>query len=153
MPNNDNLEGATGTIVLTEGGQGSGGGGDAGNGIKSITISPAITTRPALESFFPIYLENLTEEEKQNGVVINVASTEEPSPGDYTLTVEPTGNWYAGIMGWDGDQQHVSENAGESVTASTSPAPRTQFTVAGLRTPTPSGEDDVVFVNINLDNE
>ena len=71
-------------------------GGEAGNGIKSISISPAITTTPALESLFPIYYEDLTEEQKQDGV--RVHGTVEPGvikSGDtYQFTITPTADWY-----------------------------------------------------------
>lgn len=123
------------------------GGGEAGNGIKSITISPAITTTPALESLFPIYYDDLTEEQKRDGITIN-CTRGDITQGEYTLTVEPTGDWYAGIQNWD-STPHVSENAGESVTASRTPVPATQFAVAGLSTP--SGEGDMFIVNINLE--
>lgn len=66
-------------------------GGEAGNGIKSITISPAITTTPALESLFPIYWEDLTDEQKQSGVTVEVGGT---LPEDYTYTVTPTTDWH-----------------------------------------------------------
>lgn len=96
VPNNDDLEGATGTIVLTEGGQGSGGGGDTGNGIRSISISPAITTTPALDSLFPIYYEDLTEEQKQEGLDVTLTAPNLPA-GEYTVTVTPTDEWYARV--------------------------------------------------------
>lgn len=72
-------------------------GGDEGkNGILSVTISPAITTTPALASLFPIYYEDLTEEQKQDGV--QITSTVEPGvlkSGDtYQLTITPTADWY-----------------------------------------------------------
>ena len=72
-------------------------GGEAGNGIKSITISPAITTTPALESLFPIYWEDLTEEQKQEHAVRIAASTQATMEvGDtYTVTVVPTADMYA----------------------------------------------------------
>lgn len=76
-------------------------GGEAGNGIKSITISPAITTTPALESLFPIYWEDLTAEEKEDGVYIEV-SVDAPQVADYTFTLTPTDDMYAGIMGVGG---------------------------------------------------
>lgn len=113
----------------------------------SISISPAITTTPALDSLFPIYWEDLTDEQKRDGITIN-CTRGDITPGEYTLTVEPTGDWYAGIQAWD-TNPHVSENAGESVTASTTPAPATQFAVYGLSTP--SGEGDMFVVNINLE--
>ena len=76
-------------------------GGDEGNGIKSITITPAITTDPALESLFPIYYENLTAEEKEDGVYIEV-DVDAPPVTDYTFTLTPTDDMYAGIMGIGG---------------------------------------------------
>lgn len=70
-------------------------GGEAGNGIKSITISPAITTTPALESLFPIYYEDLTEEQKQQGVAYPLSADNEPADGTpITITVTPTSDWY-----------------------------------------------------------
>lgn len=71
------------------------GGGDEGkNGLKSISISPAITTTPALDSLFPIYWDDLTEEEKQSGKTIAVEATYDEHE-DYYLTVTPTETWYA----------------------------------------------------------
>lgn len=69
-------------------------GGEEGDGIKSISISPAISTTPALESFFPIYWEDLTKEQKDNGVIINVETDGELS-GEYAVTITPTAEWYA----------------------------------------------------------
>lgn len=118
------------------------------NGIKSISISPAISTTPALESFFPIYWEDLTEEQRRDGITIS-CTRGDVTPGEYTLTVEPTGDWYAGIQGWS-DNPQVS-GIGKSVTASTTPFPATQFTVVGLSDP--NGEGDMVLVNITLESE
>lgn len=96
VPNNDNLTGATGTIVLTEGGQGSGGGGgdDTKHGIESITISPEVTTTPALDTVFPIYYEDLTDEQKDQGVNVEVEAASELSEG-FSYTITPTSDWYA----------------------------------------------------------
>ena len=69
-------------------------GGDAGNGIKSITITPAITTDPALESFFPIYWEDLTDEQKQDGVPVVINANIEDDV-QYTFTITPTADFYA----------------------------------------------------------
>lgn len=72
------------------------GGSDEGKqGLKSITISPAITTTPALESLFPIYWEDLTEEQKQQGVAYSLSASNEPADGTpVTITVTPTSDWY-----------------------------------------------------------
>lgn len=70
--------------------------GEAGSGILSITISPAITTTPALESVFPIYWEDLTEEERQDGVSVALTALNLPA-GDYTVTVAPTDDWYVRV--------------------------------------------------------
>lgn len=71
-----------------------GGSEEEGDGIKSVSISPAISTTPALESFFPIYWEDLTGEQKDNGVIINVETDGELS-GEYAVTITPTAEWYA----------------------------------------------------------
>ena len=69
-------------------------GGDEGkNGIKSITISPAITTTPALDSLFPIYWEDLTEEEKADGKSLTVEGNITTGT-TYTFNVTPTDDWY-----------------------------------------------------------
>lgn len=69
------------------------GGSDAGNGIKSITISPAISTTPALDSLFPIYWDDLTDEEKNGQKTVTVNST--LTSGDtYTATFTPSPDWY-----------------------------------------------------------
>lgn len=87
-------------------------GGEAGNGIKSITISPAITTTPALDSLFPIYYEDLTEEQKRD----DVRFTGEPATAlvegaTYTITATPTDSMFvadgAGV---------VSASAGAPIT-------------------------------------
>ena len=116
----------------------------------SISISPAITTTPALDSLFPIYWEDLTEEQRRDGITINCTSSGY-TPGDYTITVEPTGDWYAGVYGWGSDGPQMSENAGESVTATTTPVPPGNFTVVGMSVPDSSGNN--VFVDINLEYE
>ena len=71
------------------------GGSEAGNGIKSITISPAITTTPALESLFPVYYEDLTEEQKQSGVTLTLSTDAALTVGaEYTFTITPTADMY-----------------------------------------------------------
>lgn len=73
-----------------------GGGGDEGkNGLKSITISPAITTTPALDSLFPIYWEDLTEEQKQSGINYHGDAVGIGAGNEFTITVTPTSDWYA----------------------------------------------------------
>lgn len=59
----------------------------------SISISPAITTTPALDSLFPIYYEDLTEEQKQQGVEVITAATEEIT-GNMSATITPTMDMY-----------------------------------------------------------
>lgn len=60
----------------------------------SISISPAITTTPALDSLFPIYWDDLTDEEKENGIELTLVT--DTVPESVTLTVTPTSDWYAG---------------------------------------------------------
>ena len=88
-----------------------GGGGEDGNGIKSITISPAITTTPALESFFPIYWEDLTDEQKQDGVPVVINANIEDDV-QYTFTITPTADFYAasfdGVPGFGGKGEPIT---------------------------------------------
>lgn len=71
-----------------------GGGSGEGNGIKSITISPAITTTPALESLYPIYWEDLTDEQKQDGIILTIYADIDDG-AQYTFTITPTADFYA----------------------------------------------------------
>lgn len=61
----------------------------------SISISPAITTTPALDSLFPIYWDDLTEEEKLSGIQYTLGTSDD-IPDSVDITVTPTPDWYAG---------------------------------------------------------
>lgn len=63
----------------------------------NISISPAITTTPALDSLFPIYWEDLTDEEKEQQSKTIMLTTNRTLVDDttYTVTVTPTADWYA----------------------------------------------------------
>lgn len=72
------------------------GGGDEGKqGLKSISISPAITTTPALDSLFPIYWEDLTDEEKQTckQIAVTVPDLAFSVGDEYAITLEATDGW------------------------------------------------------------
>lgn len=90
-----------------------GGGSDEGkNGIKSISISPAISTTPALESLFPIYYEDLTEDEKGTHKAVSaVATTTLVDGNEYAVTATPTDNMYVAY-----GSDVVSESAGAPIT-------------------------------------
>lgn len=76
-----------------------GGGEDEGNGIKSISISPSITTIPALDTLFPLYWDDLEESEIQYGTDghrnVNVQLVGSLPEGMSTVTVTPTSDWKA----------------------------------------------------------
>lgn len=73
----------------------SGGGDEGKQGLKSISISPEITTTPALDSVYPIYYEDLTDEQKQEGVSISVTVPSGSLPTEeMTFTATPTSDWY-----------------------------------------------------------
>lgn len=76
----------------------------------SISISPAITTTPALDSVFPIYWDDLTDEEKVSGRDITLTAPYDEYT-DYYITVTPTDDWYA----FDPDT-HETGGEGEPVT-------------------------------------
>lgn len=111
---------------------------DEGNGIKSITITPAITTTPALESLFPIYYEDLTEEQKQNGIVFNLHTDEQHT--DFVLTITPTSDWH--FMDESGDESVRLEN-GEPVTFSGNTEFETTFECYG-------DDDDVKIISVKI---
>ena len=94
-------------------------GGDEGkNGIQSVTISPAITTTPALDSLFPIYWEDLTDEEKQGGKTIALSTDGTFEIGDQiAITVTPTPDMMAGAV--KGDDHNYGDNVGEAITLNT----------------------------------
>lgn len=87
-------------------------GGDEGKqGLKSISISPTVTTDPAIDSLFPIYYDDLTEEELQNHSVTRVVTYEGDTllEGEFSVTFTPTADWYA-------SQDFVFGGKGEPVT-------------------------------------
>ena len=103
------------------------GGSDEGKqGLKSISISPAITTTPALDSLFPIYYEDLTEEQKHNGIVFNVHTDERST--DFVLTVTPTSDWHG--FDYSGDDE-IRLDDGEPMTVSGNTDFETPFEVSG----------------------
>lgn len=121
-------------------------GGEGKNGIESITISPAITTTPALASLFPIYWEDLTEEQKQEGVILNLTS-EPITDGEYTVTVTPSENWYVLGVGV------VSENAGDPLTFTENAVGNMlQIRFGASYTSDPGDDDDImnIIVKINV---
>lgn len=85
-------------------------GGEEGDGIKSISISPAISTTPALESAFPIYW-NEERADSDGWMELNPSfHTDAPLHigEEYTFTITPTPDWHLKID----DTEHA---AGESV--------------------------------------
>lgn len=107
-------------------------------GLKSISISPAITTTPALESLFPIYYEDLTEEQKQNGIVFDVNTDEQST--DFVLTVTPTSDWH----GYDDSgEESVRIDDGEPMTVSGNTNFDTPFEVYG-------DDDDIKIIHVTI---
>lgn len=109
-------------------------------GLKSITISPAITTTPALDSLFPIYYDDLTEEQKESGILLSLYTEAGiiHSGDQYTATITPTEDWYA-----TDENNQIFGNKGEplivTLTAETDDA--LQFGMLGaMETNEPSGE-------------
>lgn len=74
-----------------------GGSEDEGNGIKSITITPALETTPTLDSLFPIYWDEAQAEEGWQYIRPVLKSATTLTDGTkYTVTVTPTPGWFAG---------------------------------------------------------
>lgn len=89
------------------------GGSDEGKqGLKSISISPAIQTTPTLDSLFPIYWDDLPEGEIEEGVEYKDYETtlhtgHALTQGDsYSVSITPTSEWHYGDIdniGGDGE--------------------------------------------------
>lgn len=58
----------------------------------SVSISPAITTAPALDSVH-VYWEDLTEEQKASGVRLALNCPNQLLTQDYAVTLTPTADW------------------------------------------------------------
>lgn len=73
-----------------------GGSEDEGNGILSISITPAVETTPALDSFFPIYWEDIPAEDITDGHFakkrIEVTYSGELG-SEYYITATPSDGW------------------------------------------------------------
>lgn len=109
-----NSDGTTEVKLIPK--SGGGGGDDEGkNGLLSLTISPAVTTTPALDSLFPIYWEDLPEGEIEEGVEYrNYDATLHTGHAltngtEYSVTSTPSSEWHIDSITGGGD-------AGETVT-------------------------------------
>lgn len=127
--------------------------GEDKNGILSVTISPAITTTPALDSLFPIYWEDLTDAQKRDGVsVVAVVGEGVITSGDeYSITVTPTGDWYAGVMGDVPEFGDKGEPMAFTVTATDND--NLGFTVFAVENPDGEYGTNGLFANVSIQTE
>lgn len=65
----------------------------------NISISPAITTTPALDSLFPVYYEDLTEDQKVDGISRTIITAPVTPDTDYKFTATPTSGWFIVVFG------------------------------------------------------
>lgn len=78
-------------------------------GLKSISISPAITTTTALDSLFPIYWDDLPEGVVEEGVEYRYYETtlhtgyDLTNGTEYTISATPTSDWRVYHYGTGGD--------------------------------------------------
>ena len=88
------------------------GGSEGKQGVKSISISPAITTNPALDSV-NVYWDDLTEEQKESGEVrLTIMCLQELGEmTEYTITMTPTDTWAIAVS----DDYTVGEPASVSM--------------------------------------
>lgn len=133
-----NSDGTTGVKLIPKSG------GDEGKqGLKSISISPAITTTPALDSLAPIYYDDLTEEQKQNGIVFNVNTDEQST--DFVLTITPTSEWH----GYDySGEESVRLDNGVPMTISGNTDSETPFEIYG-----DDNDEKIISVTIRFNAE
>lgn len=83
-----------------------GGSDEEKQGLKSISISPAITTEPSLASIPPIYFDAEKAEEGWMHVEYNLTTATALRRGDtYTITLTPTNDWIAERTGTESSSQ------------------------------------------------
>lgn len=115
-------------------------------GLKSISISPAIQTTPALDSLAPIYYDDLTEEQKQDAVFLSVNTSE---VGEKSVSITPTGDWYAAYS--NDNDEFIVGGKGETIVAPVTLAPGTVTTLAMSFSNGSTPETATEFFNVNLD--
>ena len=96
---------------------GGGGSGGAKHGIESVEFSPSINFIVGPDDSFPVYWEDLTEEERSGGLNINLTANSIEEAYMYNITITPTENMFVWAEGDSGDEQS-STRAGEPVTVS-----------------------------------
>lgn len=117
----------------------------------SISISPAIQTTPALDSLFPIYWEDLTDEEKQEGKQISATVAEKLVPSDeYTITITPTDDMYA-IYFKEGADDVIGETAGAPVNVTVEASKLTQFNAFAVDEPSQQSATKIVHAIVGLE--
>lgn len=131
-----NSDGTTEVKLIPKSGEGK-------NGLLSLTISPAVTMTPALDSLVPIYYEDLTDEQKQDGVFLAVNTSE---VGEKSVSITPTGDWYAAYV----NEEAIVGGKGETIVA---PVTLTQGTMTTLSMSfaNESTLEATEFFNVNLD--
>lgn len=82
------------------------GGGDAGTGIRMVSITPAFQMDPAMETVCPIYWNGETQQ-------IEISAFGMGS-GDYTVTITPTADAYA--YADEGEEGIISDTKGAPIT-------------------------------------
>lgn len=113
----------------------------------SISISPAITTTPALDSLFPIYWDDLTEEQRQDGVSISVTVPSGSLPTDeMTFTATPTSDWH--MVGITGEAPIVGEK-GVPVSIASTPF-RNKVSVQYVCTDKPGDEEGANYFGLHI---
>lgn len=115
----------------------------------SISISPAIQTTPALDSLFPIYWEDLTDEEKeqQGKTIMLTTDTTLVDDTTYTVTVTPTADWYAVY-----DDDHGGKGEPVTLTATAS-AGRPLMVSAGASSATDPDVDEQIHVMLMINGQ
>ena len=60
---------------------------------------------------FPIYYEDLTEDQKENGISLTITTPPVTRNTDYTVTATPTSDWYIAVFGngFEDDPTYVGE--------------------------------------------
>ena len=92
-------DGTTEVKLIPKSGGGGGGDDEEKNGLLSLTISPAVTTTPTLDTLLPLDYDELIAQgyqpDEYGTITVTVEVIGESVEEQYTITATPTSGWYA----------------------------------------------------------
>ena len=113
-------------------------------GVLSFSITPELSPDPAFTTLVPLYYEDLTDEEKENGRTVTVETPVAYVGQTLTVTVTPTAAWYAA------DYDDNFSEQGQPISFTVEPAAN-DYPVDIVTTNTPDWEaEDLQVISLSV---